>query len=124
MNTKKIMFFILLQLAAWGLMTSSSHADTQSDLIYTCSQGCHNVIVSPSGWSLDGSSYGRSCREKSVATWKSTIGDMQGKGGFSAIGPTGATSIDVAAEFFVRHAVYERGFSFSLINFDELVGYL
>lgn len=100
MNTKKIMIFILLQLSAWGLMASSSHADTQSDLIYTCSQGCHNVIVNPSGWSIDGSSNGRNCQEKTVAQWVTTLSDMSlAKAGLSAIGPTGATSIQTAAEF-------------------------
>ena len=98
MNTKKIMIFILLQLSAWGLMANPGYADTLSDLRYTCG-GCHNYAVSPSGWSLDGGVTSRICREKTVAEWKTTLGGMQGKGGFSAIGPTGATSFDVAAEF-------------------------
>ena len=92
---KKMLIAFLMPLFTLGMTISEpANADTLSDLREGC-LGCHNVIVQPSGWSLDGSSSGKNAPERSLGDWLLTIDRMNGTG----MSLPATTSREAAAQF-------------------------
>ncbi|MDO8414392.1 MAG: hypothetical protein Q7S51_11455, partial [Gallionellaceae bacterium] len=100
---KQTIIIVMLGFFALGISSPPSYADTLSDLKAQCYQACHDVIVSPSGWVLSGTSGAgaKAPAEKTLAGWESTIAAMgDGKCGFTTIGP-GGTSRSVSAQYLL-----------------------
>ncbi|MDO8414086.1 MAG: hypothetical protein Q7S51_09895 [Gallionellaceae bacterium] len=105
---KKHILSAMLSLSIFGLTASLGHADTLSDLQSQCAYACHNVIVLPSGWSLDGTATGKT-GDHDLAGWNATVATMgDGKCGFTTVGP-GGTARSVAAQY-----LYDRSSTVTL----------